>query len=535
MNSGQRPAPEADGAWRALEANLDASRSLHMRDLFARDPLRASRFSMAVGGLFADYSKHRVTEETKALLLRLAAARGLAAAVRDLFAGVPLNRSERRPALHTALRAAPGSKLNVDGRDIIPDVQEELRRVLDFAEALNARQIKGADGEALDTIVNIGIGGSDLGPRLAVDALSEFSASGLRVEFVANVDDRDLLRVLRRCNPRTTLFLVVSKSFRTVETRLNAASARAWLIGNGCADPARHFAAVTVEAGAARDGGIVPGRVFRIWDWVGGRYSLWSAAGLAAAVHLGAAGFRRLLAGARAMDAHFLESPPDRNLPVILGLFDVWYASCFRAETLAVVPYDHRLRLLPDYLSQLIMESNGKSVDAEGSPVRTATAPIVWGAEGTSAQHAFFQLLHQGTHLVPVDFLVYAKPGSDPEHHRQLFANCLAQGAALMSGREHPADPQRSFAGNRPSTTLLYRDLDPFMLGMLLCLYEHRTFVQAHVWGVNPFDQWGVELGKDLARSLAADQSGAGGDLLDSSTTQLLQRCRTLAAGDESG
>ncbi|HEY7840931.1 MAG TPA: glucose-6-phosphate isomerase [Gammaproteobacteria bacterium] len=527
MNPGRGNKSDRHATWQAL-AEHRATASLEMRDMFARDPARARRLSITVGNLLADFSKHRVDDETISLLLRLAAATDLPAAVRDLFAGRRINRSEDRPALHTALRAPRASVLSVDGRDVIADVHAELDRFLAFADDVDSGRITGASGVPFDTVVNIGIGGSDLGPRLVVDAMDDVSTSRVRVEFVANVDERDLARVLRRCDPRSTLFLQVSKSFGTVETAMNAASARAWLAENSCPDPARHFAAVTANARAAIDQGTPAERVFGFRDWVGGRYSVWSAAGLAAAIRIGTPAFRELLAGAHAMDLHFRDADLPANLPVMLGLLDVWYANFFGSETLAVVPYDHRLRMLPAYLSQLIMESNGKSVDASGNPLRSATGQVVWGAEGTNAQHAFFQLLHQGTHLVPVDFLVYARPGGDAAHHRQLVANCFAQSAALMAGRENSADPQRHFPGNRPSTTLLYRDLDPHTLGMLLALYEHRVFVQAHVWGINPFDQWGVELGKELARSLAAGRD----DVPDPSTAMLLERCRSMGEGD---
>jgi glucose-6-phosphate isomerase len=528
MNPGRGNNPDRDATWQSLAEHHRATASLEMRDLFARDPARARRLSITVGDLLGDLSKHRINEETISLLLRLATASGLPAAVRDLFAGRRINRSEDRPALHTALRAPRSSALLLDGRDVIADVHTELDRFLGFADEVNSGRITGAWGMPFDTVVNIGIGGSDLGPRLVADAMEEVSTSRIRVEFVANVDEHDLSRVLRRCDPRSTLFLQVSKSFRTVETAVNAASARAWLVEKSCPDPARHFAAVTANVPAALDQGIPAERVFGFRDWVGGRYSVWSAAGLAAAIRIGAPAFRRLLAGAHAMDLHFRDADLPANLPVMLGLLDVWYASFFGAETLAVVPYDHRLRLLPAYLSQLVMESNGKSVDASGNTLRNPTGQIVWGAEGTNAQHAFFQLLHQGTHIVPVDLLVYAKPGRDAAHHRQLVANCFAQSAALMAGRKD-ADPQRRCEGNRPSTTLLYRDLDPHTLGMLLALYEHRVFVEAHVWGINPFDQWGVELGKDLARSLVA---GRDNDVPDPSTAMLLERCRSMGDGD---
>lgn len=525
MNAG-RSGSAAGRAWQALAAHHAVLDKVHMRDLFAADPHRAARMSLDLGSLHVDWSKHRATEETLRLLLDLAGERQLGEAIRGLFAGAPLNRSEQRAALHSALRAPAGPALRVGGNDIMPGVHAGRERMLELAAELGAGRAGG-----VETVVNLGIGGSDLGPRLVADALADSTHGRVRVEFVANVDPRDLRRVLERCNPATTLFLVVSKSFRTVETLLNADSARRWLGSHGRAEPAQQFIAVTGNAAAARSWGIAAERIFDLPDWVGGRYSLWSAAGLAAAIRVGPVAWRELLAGAHAMDRHFLEAEPGSNLPWILGLLDVWYRCFFGAETVAVVPYDERLRRLPEHLGQLLMESNGKSVDLAGRPLPGPGGPIVWGAVGSNAQHAFFQLLHQGTQLVPVDFLVGARSDVDAAGQRQLLASCIAQSAALMAGRDDPAHPERACPGNRPSTTLLYRDLDACTLGMLLALYEHRTFVLAQVLGLNPFDQWGVELGKELARNIVAELAGGGGSAPDSSSALLLETATRLAAG----
>jgi glucose-6-phosphate isomerase len=513
-NGQGRSLPEA---WDALRLHAGRVAALHMRDLFAADPARAERLSLTLDDLLVDFSRHRVTDETLSLLLDLARAAALPAAMEDLFAGRPVNRSEGRPALHTALRAPAGQGPVLDGLDVTRAVHDELERMLAFVTDLGAGAVTGASGRPLDTVVNIGIGGSDLGPRLGAEALYECAVPGLRFAFAANIDDRDLHHTLESCDPHRTLFVTVSKTFSTAETLANAKAARQWLERNGCTDWARHFAAVTANAAAAERQGYAPDRIFRFWEWVGGRYSVWSTVGLSLAARIGAANFRRFLAGAHAMDRHFREAPLHRNIPAVLGLLDVWYASFLGAETLAVVPYDQRLRLLPEYLGQLVMESNGKGTLQDGSPVRGPTSPILWGAVGSNAQHAFFQLLHQGTHLVPVDLLVGVRAGYDEAQHAQLFTNCVAQGAALMAGRDNPGEPHRHFPGNRPSTTIVYDDLTPETLGMLIALYEHRTFVAATVWGINPFDQWGVELGKEMARELEN-----GTPATDPSTRRLL-------------
>lgn len=495
-----------------------------MRDLFARDPDRARRFTRHIGDLVVDLSKHRFAEETLILLLDLARAVQMEARIQEMFSGAAINLSERRPVLHVALRAPAGSTLCVNGTDVMPAVHAELGRMHERVRSLNAGERKGWTGRNIDTVVNIGIGGSDLGPRLAVEALRARRATRLKVRFVTNLDGRDLHGVLEKCDPETTLFIVASKSFTTLETLTNADSARGWLTQRGCPTPNAHFLAVTCNDKAALKWGIAKDHVHLIWDWVGGRYSVWSAVGLPLALGIGRAGFQEFLDGAHAMDRHFQQSPLDGNVPVLLALLDVWYSDFYRAATRAVIPYDQRLRLLPDYLGQLVMESNGKRVDRHGRAVRQGTSPVVWGALGTNSQHAFFQLLHQGTQLIPIEFLLPLKADGDERHQLRLVASGLAQSKALMAGRK--GREHRHFPGNQPSTTILYPDLTPFTLGALLALYEHRTFAEAVLWGINAFDQWGVELGKQLTTELVSQLEGGLAAAHDSSTASLLDLYR---------
>ncbi len=531
-------------SWLALARHRRMMDGLSLRSLFERDPLRFGRFSQELDGLLADYSKQRITGETLDLLLALAAERDLAGRRDALFAGEPVNLSEQRPALHMALRDPAGEPWRAAGRDVTAQVAETLDRVTSLADAVRAGEYTGAGGRPIRDVVNIGIGGSDLGPRMVVDALG--GGDGPRLHFVANMDGVELERALAAADPQATLLLVVSKSFTTAETSANARRALAWLRqGTGQEDaPRRQCLAITASPGRAADLGLDPDAALPMWDWVGGRYSLWSAVGLSVALAAGGAGFRALLEGARDMDRHFRESPLERNLPVLLGLLTVWNATVRGARSLAVVPYSERLRLLPAHLQQLVMESNGKSVSTGGQPLDYATTPAVWGQTGTPAQHAFFQALHQGTDVVPVDFIGVADPSAEQWADReQLLANLLAQSQALMRGRSLAevreamqaagADPDevervapfRSFPGGRPSTTLLLRDLGPRCLGMLVALYEHRTFVEAAIWDINPFDQWGVELGKELAQALVPALAGEQGtEGLDSSTAGLIQR-----------
>jgi glucose-6-phosphate isomerase len=505
----------------ALRAHQRRLRRVPIQELFAADADRARTLSLAPDGMLIDFSKQRIVDETLELLVGLAQACELPRRIDELFSGAIVNPTENRPALHTALRADASRPLLIGGRDVAAGIRDELDRMFRLADQLRA-------AGRFTGVVNIGIGGSDLGPRLAVDALHRAAPDQPQFHFIANIDDRELFPLLERLDAARTLFVVASKSFTTQETLANARSALGWLRGRGVADPLRHFVVATANPRAAAEFGVAADQTLTFGDWIGGRYSVWSSAAFVLALAVGERAFREFLAGARRMDEHFRGVPLRANAPVLLGMLDVWYANFWNAETLAILPYDRRLRLLPAYLGQLVMESNGKRVDRDGRLLRGATAPIVWGGEGTPAQHAFFQLLHQGTHLVPAEFLAAARPGHDAEHHRQLLANCFAQSRALMLGRRNRRAPHRNFPGDRPSTTILFDDLTPATLGALLALYEHRTFVQSVIWGNNPFDQWGVELGKDMAREIVA-AGNAIPDNTDSSTRQLLEYCRKSA------
>ena len=505
-------------AWEALKAHQAEIAPLHLRDLFARDSARAKNFSLEAGGLLLDYSKHRITETTLALLVALARQAGVETWRERMFAGDHINASEDRAVLHVALRTAlPAFPA---GNDVMPLVRKAKQSMRDFSDAVRGGRLLGHSGKPLRTVINIGIGGSDLGPRMVTQALWRHADAPQSVHFVANADPGDLAHVLAQAQPETTLFIVASKTFTTIETLGNARLARAWLIKALESEAAvkAHFAAVTTNIAAAAEFGIAPGRCFPLWDWVGGRYSVWSSVGLPVAIAIGMDRFEQLLAGARAMDEHFLTAPLEAILPVLLALLGIWYANFFGAESQAVLPYAEALRELPAYLQQLEMESNGKSVDRDGQTVDYATVPVVWGAPGTNSQHAFHQMLHQGTHLVPCDFLVPV------EGSGAAAENALAQAAALMAGKA-AALPQRRFDGNRPSSTIMFKALDPNTLGQLLALYEHKVFVQGIIWNLNSFDQWGVELGKEIARTLAAQPAGALSEL-DGSTNALLARLR---------
>ncbi|MBF8269224.1 MAG: glucose-6-phosphate isomerase [Gammaproteobacteria bacterium] len=495
------------GLWQTLRLHQQSIANSRLQDLFSGDEHRVADFSIQVDSLLVDYSKNSVTRETIGLLLELAKVVDIPGKIAELQAGKVVNTSENRPALHTALRRPGALPLVIAGTDISALVQQELARMQKLVEQLHSQTLTGSTGKPIQKIVNIGIGGSDLGPRLVTDALYEYKSPALDVDFVANLDAHDLFRVLNNSNPHTSLFIVTSKSFSTLETQTNALSARRWLIENGCRDIDKHFIAVSSNRKAVMEFGISADRIFAMWDWVGGRYSVWSAVGLPVAIALGMDRFLEFLGGAHAMDNHFRNTPLVGNIPVILGLLDVWYNNFCAAETRAVVPYDQRLRLLPDYLSQLVMESNGKRVTDEGQALAIHSTPVVWGSIGTNAQHAFFQMLHQGTRLVPVEFLLPLGSVYGENHHK-LVANCLAQGKALMLGQANTQEPHRHFPGNRPSTTLAYENLTPKVLGMLLAMYEHRTYVQAKIWGINPFDQWGVELGKTLANEIIDEFEG---------------------------
>jgi len=531
-------------AWRALAAHYAALSRVHLRDLFTSDPARGERLSAEAAGLFLDYSKHRVTDETLALLVRLAHECGLRERIDAMFRGDRINVTEDRAALHVALRAPRGASLGVDGVNVVPEVHAVLDRMSAFAERVRSGAWQGHTGKRIRNVVNLGIGGSDLGPAMAYEALRAFSERSLSFRFVSNVDGSDFAESVRGLDPAETLFIVASKTFTTQETMLNAATARAWSLaglGGDAAAVARHFVAVSTHVSEVAKFGIDPANVFGFWDWVGGRYSLSSAIGLSTLVAIGPEAFRALLGGLHELDEHFRSAPFERNLPVLHGLLGVWYTNFFGAGSVAVLPYDQYLRRFPAYLQQLAMESNGKSVTLDGRRVAYDTAPVLWGEPGTNGQHSFHQLLHQGTRLVPCDFLVFAEsPNPLGRHHDVLLANALAQAEALAFGKtadEVRAEgtperlvPHRTFEGNRPSTLLLAERLDPKTLGRLVALYEHSVFTQGAVWDVDSFDQWGVELGKTLAQRILPELEAEGAPALahDGSTNALIRRLRKL-------
>jgi len=539
----REPASESPvSPWRSLKAFAPRQ---HLRELFESDPGRADRFFLSVGGhMFIDYSKNLIDDDSMQALLALARTTGVEALRDRMFAGEAINVTERRAVLHVALRNRSSRPMHVDGRDVMPDVRAALDHIRIFSESVRGGTWLGYTGLRITDVVNIGIGGSDLGPAMATMALTPYTHDGPRVHFVSNVDGAHLADTLRHLQPATTLFTIASKTFTTQETMTNARSARDWFLARA-KDPAavaKHFVAISTNAREVQSFGIAPENMFVFWDWVGGRYSLWSSIGLPLSLAAGYGHFEQVLDGAHEMDEHFRTAPLERNAPIILGLLGVWYASVLGAESHAVLPYEQRLQRLPAYLQQLEMESNGKRVDRSGRAVEVQTSPIVWGEPGTNGQHAFFQLLHQGTRLVSTDFLVGIE-SHDPlgDHHRLLLANCIAQTEALMRGKtevEVRAElaaqgllgaeleqlvPHKIFPGNRPSTTIVYRKLGPRTLGMVLALYEHRVFTMGAVWNINSFDQWGVELGKQLAHTIAKDlSSSAAPSSHDSSTSRLI-------------
>ncbi len=538
------PPIAARPAWKALAAHHASVKDLTLRALFAADPGRGERLAADGAGIHLDFSKNRITDETLALLVALAMESRLGERIEAMFRGEAINVSEGRPALHVALRAPRGERIVVAGRDVVADVHVELERMAAFATKIRDGAWLGHTGKPIRAIVNLGIGGSDLGPAMAHDALRHWSERSLMFRFVSNVDGSDFAENVRDLDPAQTLFIVASKTFTTPETMTNAATAREWLLrgtGGDARAVARHFVAVSSNAQAVAAFGIDAANVFTVWDWVGGRFSLDSAVGLATMLAVGPEHFRAMLAGFRAMDEHFRTAPFERNLPVLLGLLSIWYNNFFGAQSCAILPYAHALRRFPAYLQQLLMECNGKRVAQGGAPVSVDTCPVVWGESGTNGQHSFFQLLHQGTRLVPCDFMAFAKPNDVlPGHHDQLVANVFAQSAALAFGKtadEVRADgvpealvPHRVFDGNRPSNTLLLEQLTPFALGSLIALYEHSVFTQGTIWDIDSFDQWGVELGKVVARSIAPalEAGGIPPAALDSSTAALIHRYRRL-------
>src|SRR5438132_8696465 len=528
-------------AFKALGAHHASLQGVHLRELFARDPGRGERLVAEAAGLYLDYSKHRITDETLGLLLDLAHASGLRAGIEAMFAGEKLNVTEGRAVLHVALRAPRGARIVVDGEDVVPRVHAVLDRMADFARRLRSGAWTGFTGRAIRNVVNLGIGGSDLGPAMATEALRWYADRRLTLRFVSNVDGADFVESTRDLDPAETLFVVASKTFTTLETLTNAHTARRWCVPAHGEERAvtKHFVAVSTAEAEVCAFGIDPANMFPFWDWVGGRYSLWSAIGLSLMVAIGPERFRELLAGAHAMDEHFRGAPFERNLPVLLALLGIWYDDFFRAETQAILPYSHYLARFSAYLQQLDMESNGKRVDLEGRAVDYQTGPIVWGQPGTNGQHAFYQLIHQGTKLIPADFIGFCQTLNPlGRHHDLLMANLFAQTEALAFGKtadEVAAEgvparqvPHRTFPGNRPSNTILAERLTPAVLGALIALYEHKVFVQGAIWRLNSFDQWGVELGKALANRITPELTAPAEPRLthDSSTNALIGRFR---------
>ena len=524
---------------------------------FADDPTRFKQFSVTLDDLLFDYSKQRIDGPILSALVELAKACKAEAKREAMFAGEKINTTEKRAVLHTALRNFSGKPVLVDGKDVMPDVIGVREKMLSFAADVREGRVRGALGQPMTDVINIGIGGSDLGPAMATRALAPFAPPQLRSHFVSNVDGADIDDTLRGLDPSRTLFIVSSKTFTTQETMTNAATARAWITqGVGEAAVGDHFAAVSTQLDKVAQFGIQSTRVFGFWDWVGGRYSVWSSIGLPLAIAIGPDRFNEFLRGGYEIDEHFRSAPIEKNIPILMGLLSVWNRNVLGHATHGVIPYDQRLGRFPAYLQQLQMESNGKHVQLDGSPTNTATGPVVWGEPGTNGQHAFFQLIHQGTEIIPLDLLIAATPTeADAHHHDLLVANCFAQGQALMRGRTpEEADaltrkqgaseadaarlaPHKSFSGSRPTSTFLYRRLDPRMLGRLIALYEHKVFTEGAVWDINSFDQWGVELGKELASSLApiVSDSAAAISELDSSTAGLVTHLRELRGDPASG
>ncbi len=526
-------------AWQALERHSVQVKPLHLRDLFATDPGRAQRFSLEAEGILLDYSKNRITSETVGLLTELAQASNLPGAIEAMFRGDRINITEKRPVLHTALRAPKGSSVMVDGVNVVDGVHEVLDQMSAFANRVRTGEWRGFTGKRIRNVVNIGIGGSDLGPVMAYEALRHYAQRDLILRFVSNVDGTDFAEAIQDLNPEETLFIVASKTFGTLETMTNARSARAWalaLLGDEKA-VASHFVAVSTHAGRVAEFGIDTANMFGFWDWVGGRYSMDSAIGLSTMIAVGPDNFRAMLAGFHAMDEHFRTAPFHQNLPVLMALLTIWYNNFFGAQALAVLPYDQYLKRFPAYLQQLTMESNGKYVTLSGERANWETSPVYWGEPGTNGQHSFYQMIHQGTKLIPCDFIGFVNSlNPHGPHHDILIANLFAQAEALAFGKtasevraegnEEWLVPHRVFEGNRPSNMLLADRLTPEMLGKLVALYEHNVFVQGVIWQVDSFDQWGVELGKVLAVRIQPELTGDSQLQHDSSTNALIERYR---------
>jgi glucose-6-phosphate isomerase len=520
---------------------------VHLRTLFAEDPGRGERMTAEAAGIFLDYSKNRITSETLNLLFELATQGGLKARIDAMFGGARINNTENRSVLHVALRAPKGTSIVLDGKNVVPEVHAVLEKMAGFSSRVRSGEWSGHTGKRIRNVINIGIGGSDLGPVMAYEALKHYSERSMTFRFVSNIDSSDIAEALRDLDPTETLFIVSSKTFTTLETMTNAQTARSWLLsgfGGDVKAVAKHFVAVSTNATAVANFGIDPVNMFEFWDWVGGRYSMDSAIGLSTMVAIGPDHFRAMLEGFHEIDEHFRTAPFEQNLPVLMGLLTVWYNDFFGAQTVAVLPYDHYLKRFPAYLQQLTMESNGKHVTLDGKEVKGQTGPIYWGEPGTNGQHSFYQLIHQGTKLIPCDFIAFGRTLNPlGRHHDFLLANVFAQAEALAFGKtaeEVEADgtpdwlvPHRVFAGNRPSNTILVDQLTPETLGRLVALYEHSVFTQGVIWNIDSFDQWGVELGKILAQRIIPELESQSEAVLrhDSSTNNLIRRYRKLREG----
>ncbi|MFD5508135.1 glucose-6-phosphate isomerase [Streptomyces sp. NPDC127051] len=547
MNADSRMRLNRTPEWMALGKHREELGQTHLRELFAADPNRGTGYTLRVGDLYIDYSKHLVTDQTLELLRELAAATGVAELREAMFRGEKINTTEDRAVLHTALRAPKGAVAEVDGENVVPEVHAVLDKMAAFSDQVRSGEWTGFTGKRITNVVNIGIGGSDLGPAMAYEALRAFTDRALTVRFVSNVDGADLHEAVRDLDPAQTLFIIASKTFTTIETITNAESAREWLLaglGGDTAAVARHFVALSTNAEKVTAFGIDPANMFGFWDWVGGRYSFDSAIGLSLMIAIGPDAFREMLGGFRTVDEHFRTAPPEQNAPLLMGLLGIWYGAFFDAQSHAVLPYSHYLSRFTAYLQQLDMESNGKSVDRDGNPVDWQTGPVVWGTPGTNGQHAYYQLIHQGTKVIPADFIGFARPvGELPptlaDQHDLLMANFFAQTQALAFGKTpeevraegvaEPLVPHKTFKGNHPTTTILAQDLTPAVLGQLIALYEHKVFVQGAVWNIDSFDQWGVELGKVLAKRVEpALTDGAEVPGLDASSKALVATYREL-------
>jgi glucose-6-phosphate isomerase len=540
-------------AWKALEAHYPEVAPLQMRELFRADPQRFAKFSLRFNDILLDFSKNRITDRTLALLLDLARQADVPGWAEKMFSGQKINTSEHRAVLHVALRNRSNRPIYVDGQDVMPAVNAVLAHMRSFSDAVRSGKWTGYSGKRISDVVNIGIGGSDLGPVMVTEALKPYSQRDLHVHFVSNIDGTQMAETLRALDPETTLFIISSKTFTTQETITNATSAREWFLKKAGAEAhiARHFVAVSTNEPAVKKFGIDPANMFEFWDWVGGRYSLWSAIGLSIVLSIGMDNFEELLTGAHLMDEHFRTTPLEKNLPVVLALVGIWYNNFFGAQTVALLPYDQYMHRFPAYFQQGDMESDGKSVTREGQPCTWQTGPIIWGEPGTNGQHAFYQLIHQGTKLIPCDFLAPAETHNPlGEHHAILLSNFFAQTEALMKGKTPeevraelqgagtPAEqiealvPQKTFPGNRPTNSILFRKLTPHTLGMLIAMYEHKIFTQGVIWDINSFDQWGVELGKQLARAILPELKAPGPVTThDASTNGLINYFKEIRQG----